>query len=380
MPRRVDSLNGLRGISALMIVLFHVRWTNHFTELHFFREAYLFVDVFFILSGFVLTKTYGDRIHTARDASGFLILRFFRIYPLHIAALLAFVLYELTKIPMSHFGLDAHPFRDSPFAFLSSLLLVQSFTFSDHLTWNVPSWSISSEAVAYVLFAGAATVGWLARREFVHCAIIVALGSYIMVLRYKGSLFAVTDLAVLRCLGGFLIGAVVAKAPDAVLARLSNTTLGAIAVVLIGAATAVLSLFSGYWEILAIPVFALLIFVLQLDKGFPARMLKSTPCMLMGQISYSMYMVHWFVLTLVGIILSRTVGDKAINYGQHLHYAYRIDPYLGDLGVACFVALIIFIATITYRFVEAPWRSFGRSLVSRDEAVTPAHYPASRAF
>jgi peptidoglycan/LPS O-acetylase OafA/YrhL len=49
MPRRFDSLDGLRGISALMIVLYHVRWSNHFTELHFFREAYLFVDVFFIL-------------------------------------------------------------------------------------------------------------------------------------------------------------------------------------------------------------------------------------------------------------------------------------------------------------------------------------------
>jgi peptidoglycan/LPS O-acetylase OafA/YrhL len=293
MPRRFDSLDGLRGISALMIVLYHVRWSNHFTELHFFREAYLFVDVFFILSGFVLTRTYADRLYTARDASDFLILRFFRIYPLHIAVLLAFVLYELTKIPMSHFGLDAHPFRDSPFAFLSNLFLVQSFTFSDHLTWNVPSWSISSEAVAYLLFAGATIVGLIARREFVHCGIIVAIGSYVMVLRYKGSLFAVTDLAVLRCLGGFLIGAVVAKVPHAAFARLSNAILGAIAVVLVGAATAVLSLFSGYWEILAIPVFALLILILQFDQGLPARLLKSPPCVFMGQISYSIYI--WYI-------------------------------------------------------------------------------------
>ena len=96
-PRRFESLDGLRGVAAIAVVLFHIRWSNHVTETHFVRESYLFVDLFFILSGFIITRAYGDQIRTLHQASKFLILRFFRLYPLHIAVLLVCVLYEMAS-------------------------------------------------------------------------------------------------------------------------------------------------------------------------------------------------------------------------------------------------------------------------------------------
>jgi len=82
MPRRYESLDGLRGISAIAVVLFYITWSNHITETHLIRESYVFVDLFFILSGFVSTRAYSTRVHTLREAGSFLTLRFFRIYPL----------------------------------------------------------------------------------------------------------------------------------------------------------------------------------------------------------------------------------------------------------------------------------------------------------
>jgi peptidoglycan/LPS O-acetylase OafA/YrhL len=158
MSRRFQSLDGLRGIAAIMIVLFHVRWSNHLTETHFVREAYLFVDLFFILSGFIITKAYGDRIHALHQAGGFLILRFFRVYPLHIAVLSVFVFYELAKLAAIHAGLPAQPFQQSNagWTLLANVFLLQCLVVLGAPAWNVPSWSISCEAVAYVLFAAAA--------------------------------------------------------------------------------------------------------------------------------------------------------------------------------------------------------------------------------
>ena len=78
--KRYEALDGLRGIAALLVVLFHIHWTNHITNTNAIRHAFLFVDLFFMLSGFVLTASYLDRIRSGVQVRHFLRLRFFRIY------------------------------------------------------------------------------------------------------------------------------------------------------------------------------------------------------------------------------------------------------------------------------------------------------------
>jgi peptidoglycan/LPS O-acetylase OafA/YrhL len=59
---------------------FHVNWDNHVTGLHFFRQSFLFVDLFFILSDFIIATVYGRRIRTSSDALRFMTRRFFRLH------------------------------------------------------------------------------------------------------------------------------------------------------------------------------------------------------------------------------------------------------------------------------------------------------------
>lgn len=85
--RRYLVLDGLRGIAAVLVVLYHVEVPNHFTHNSFTRHGYLAVDLFLILSGFVISAAYSRQIFDAKSAVEFYWLRFFRIYPLHITML-----------------------------------------------------------------------------------------------------------------------------------------------------------------------------------------------------------------------------------------------------------------------------------------------------
>jgi peptidoglycan/LPS O-acetylase OafA/YrhL len=102
-----------------------------------------------------------------------------------------------------------------------------------------------------------------------------------------------------------------------------------------------------------VPIFGLLILLLQTDKRHPARILKSAPIAFLGRTSYSIYMVHWLPIVLAAALLKHTFGNKAV------------DPLWGDLGVAVMVILVVTIAAITYRNIEVPWRSFGRNMALR---------------
>src|SRR4051812_18997118 len=181
--RRFVALDGLRGLAALLIVLYHVRWTNHLSGSQFIQNSYLAVDLFFILSGFVISWAYRGKIGSAADAYRFLTVRLFRVYPLHLAALLALAAFETAKLIALHRGAtvpDQMPFTgsNSVSGLIASLLMVQSWGILDHLGWNWPSWSIGAECLAYVAFALAAWGGWLRRRWVVPVSAALGLMAY----------------------------------------------------------------------------------------------------------------------------------------------------------------------------------------------------------
>src|SRR5215469_14862557 len=101
----IAALTSLRGVAAVGVLLLHFR--NQFGPTinpdrftHFFVRSYLFVDFFFILSGFVIALSYGSMFSRGinlRDYIAFLIKRLARIYPLHIVLLVGFVVSESAK-------------------------------------------------------------------------------------------------------------------------------------------------------------------------------------------------------------------------------------------------------------------------------------------
>jgi peptidoglycan/LPS O-acetylase OafA/YrhL len=157
-------LTGVRFFLALGVVLFHFQlyWTLPPEAAGLLNRARLGVDVFFILSGFILTHVYlqGDR---PPDYRRFLAARFARIYPAHLFILLAMVGLVLAA-PV--FGIGLEPGRFNPGDFMQTLLLVQAWFPRDTLAlWNGPAWSLSAEWFAYLGFPAFAWIALRLRRR-----------------------------------------------------------------------------------------------------------------------------------------------------------------------------------------------------------------------
>ena len=97
-------LDSWRGVAALLVALFHLNLYSAIYTLDFVRNAYLFVDFFFVLSGFVISYSYGDRLKTFDELGEFAIRRFGRLWPLHAVVLLAFVAAESAKAVLAARG------------------------------------------------------------------------------------------------------------------------------------------------------------------------------------------------------------------------------------------------------------------------------------
>ncbi len=99
---RFEALDALRGVCALLVVLFHIPIYHALRDVGAFANLQFCVDMFFALSGFVLCHAYGRRLNDGADGVRFMAMRFARLWPLHIVMLALFVLLELGKLVFSH--------------------------------------------------------------------------------------------------------------------------------------------------------------------------------------------------------------------------------------------------------------------------------------
>src|SRR5438128_7978147 len=88
---RFEALDGWRGVCACFVILFHFHGYSPLYSSGLVRNSYLFVDFFFVLSGFVISWNYAHRLDTPAGVMRFLVLRLGRVYPLHVFMLLCFV-------------------------------------------------------------------------------------------------------------------------------------------------------------------------------------------------------------------------------------------------------------------------------------------------
>lgn len=152
----LHQLTGIRGLAAFIVVFYHIEsylapYVNHIT-LTVIKHGYLAVDFFFILSGFVIAFNYFEKLSlpSKKIIYQFYIKRIARIYPLHLLVLLTYL-----SIPIAYLmtGKDlGETNKFSQESFLLSLFLMQAWGWVESLTWNIPSWSISTEMMAYLLF------------------------------------------------------------------------------------------------------------------------------------------------------------------------------------------------------------------------------------
>ncbi|MDR3373301.1 MAG: acyltransferase [Ancalomicrobiaceae bacterium] len=379
---RFVALDGWRGLSALTVALFHLHANSHLYTFGIIRNSYLFVDFFFVLSGFVVTSAYLDRLGTARGGTTFLLRRFGRLYPLHLAVTSLFVLIEFGKFLAASRGLapqtPAFSGETSFGALIYNLLLVHSLGLTNGTTWNFPSWSISVEFYTYVLFALAVTVSARigAGGRVVLFAGLALAGALITVGWSTNGMDVTYDLGFFRCVYGFFFGAIAewlyAGSISPRFARMSRASttileLAAVSLTIVFVSNAERYAVSFLAPVVFLPV--VLIFAGQ--RGLLSAVLSSRPMRAIGDWSYSIYMIHAFIVVdVVGrlVALARRVlpfdfgpvpdptGDLIFDFGS---------PFWGDGLVLAYAALVLAVASLSYRYVEWPARRFFNRLADR---------------
>lgn len=148
--RDIKALTGLRGYAALMVCLHHYNYRKTGTWFYdLVAKGDWGVIVFFVLSGFILAYVYQDwfrRGWNRAEYLRFLRLRIARIYPLHLLTLLLWLLMIMR-------GRILQGENDTTYTFGLNILLVHAWGFTPSISWNQPSWSISSEFFCYLLFS-----------------------------------------------------------------------------------------------------------------------------------------------------------------------------------------------------------------------------------
>ncbi len=355
-PDVLDPLTSVRFFLALGVVLFHFQlyWTLPPESAGLLNRARLGVDVFFILSGFILTHVYlqGDRAPGYRR---FLAARFARIYPAHLFILLAMLALVLLA-PMVGVGLE--PGRFNPTDFAGTLLLVQAWFPRETLAlWNGPAWSLSAEWFAYLAFpAYAALALRLRSRPWVlialATALFVALDAFYRVHFGRVLPRAEDSLGILRIIPEFLYGMGLYYLGQ----RWTPSSLTAVTAAL-GTTAAILGLMQiGADDRFIVAAAGPFILSLALLAKARVRTFLSHPAALFaGEASFALYLVHIPIL-----MVWRNAAQAVAGWPGD----YRMG--LGELSAM--LVLTLAAAAAIHVFIEQPGRRWLRARMTSQRA------------
>lgn len=368
---RFDALDGWRGLCALWIVLYHFRAVSHVYDWPWVRTGDIAVDFFFVLSGFVIAHAYGNRLDGARERLQFLVRRFGRLYPLHIATLAIVFGLELARYLVglqtgNPVGRPTFTEDTSPLALGLNVLLLHAWGFLKNFSWNVPSWSISVEWALCLLTALLSVL-----RRPLMVAIVFATGGFLTI-AWMSSLPIFPfegHSALARGVYGFFLGVIVyhlhRRFGGAALMR--TGWLEWLAPVLLA-----LTVVFKHEQVFVLPplLFAALVFIFASQSGPVSRLLTWRPFTLVGEISYSIYLVHYVIVLVVfggAVVLGSRLGfDPIVERGVHKASLINMpNLWAGDLASLVFLALTIAVSWCTYSLIEKPGRDWFNGLAKK---------------
>ncbi len=367
-------MDSWRGIAALLVAIFHLNILSAIYSLEFIRNSYLFVDFFFVLSGFVITHSYADRLGTLEGVGTFALRRLGRLWPLHVVVLLALVIVEGARAVSAARGASFYspPFTGSTslHSILTNLLFGQSFGVEQQLTWNPPSWSICAEFWTYLIFATALLIGstWLRRFRFATEALLAAVliaSVCILVLFARDGIDATYDLGLARCVYGFFIGHLTYRLWQAA-SHLELRT-GLVEVwVLIAAVVYVSAAGHTAFTFVAPLVFGLVVFTFAFETGPVSSLMLNRGNAWLGRISYSIYMWQAFIIfnfvdrpvsmleKITGHSFTTTESASSALGGEAGKLIVLGGHVLPIIATLLFLGFLIVVASISYHLIEKP--------------------------
>ncbi len=349
-------MTGIRGVAALWVMLYHAQilagrdvGLPYLEKVRVFGQGWHGVDLFFMLSGFILMYAHERDFQVIRKDSlvRFAKLRFTRVYPLNLVVLLliaVFVAFQPGFVQWARVTFD--PFWFSRGAFVRTLFLATRWFLPGRGEWNQPVWSLSLEVLGYMMFP------WLAfcvlrvtrKWQIVGIASLSLVGSFV-VFAAQGSPFgtSIQQIAFVRMITCFVTGIAVFRLWT-LTAESGTKWAGRIAAI---SAAGILVASLSYRATLPLNfLFASLLYGLAFQRGFVNSFLSSRISIFFGEISFPLYLVHAVPLFwLRYCILS---NPAAYSHIQVL------------AALICWATGCILMATFLHYFVERPSHALGR--------------------
>ncbi|WP_316858858.1 acyltransferase [uncultured Cohaesibacter sp.] len=346
-----------RLLAALLVMFFHFgefgppAWKSFCDSM--IRLSPL-LDLFFIGSGLLIWVHYSDKLTSWADYRVFVLRRLARLYPLHIATLSVFCLaWAVAATGIVETNLVENY---SLSELMKQLLLVNAWGFSDSLTFNFVSWSLSAEWFCYLLFP---LIVFLFRKAGLKglVALLLVVVALLEGLTYWGLMPFPTWLeantwGAYRVFADFVLGAIIANLAFKKLLTIKSHVLAWAALALaIGVMLADLSW--GYWSIFAI-AFALYI-AAQVEINAPKSSAYLKPLMPISFVSFGIYMWHpVFAISIFG-----------------LGWMHFLEPrQIGGFTPLMIFAIVVSVTTayLSAKYFEAPCRQIILALVRRSPA------------
>jgi peptidoglycan/LPS O-acetylase OafA/YrhL len=298
-PTDLKPLTSLRFFAAAWVVLYDL-WPKLAGSpvSPLIAKGYLGVELFFVLSGFILCHVYLEAAGEGRfNYAGFLWARLSRIYPMHLATLAGLGLMGLSAEAA---GFQVDPSVLAWTSLPANLTLTQAWGMAPQSGWNHPSWSISAEWFAYLAFPLFAALAWkLRHRPYVAAvgALALLIGLYEEFPRFAGFPLDQATIAwgALRIVPSFAYGCAIylvwrSGAVNARILAISGALFSGACI--LGAAQLAAP------DTLIVGLFGPLILCLAALVATGSRLGSNPLLVYMGEISFSMYMivVPWSLL------------------------------------------------------------------------------------
>ncbi|MBU9310852.1 acyltransferase family protein [Burkholderia multivorans] len=373
MRENLKSLTTLRFFAAAAIAVHHTSWYfgygKHLSELF---PLDLGVSFFFVLSGFVLYYSH-PALPSVRDKARFVVARIARIWPAHVATLLLIIVF--LPYPWAAGPNDA---TQAP-PILANLLLLQSWIPLPHyfFSFNGVSWSISTEMFFYAMFPLLIWNWDRTKWAKIFCAALLAGACIAWATASHAPFLSTTNSESIdgfvyifppARLFEFAVGILTAWAwikyrnrflRLATPMQVVSVLLVAFGVPLVIKATSaaashgMISMAITKWlfESGSAPIFAIAIFSMAMTNGAVARLLSAKPLVLLGEISFSLYLTHQLLMR----ALDGTHSLSAFGSMSHQFFMYWVFA----LGLSFSL----------WTFIEKPCR---RTIVAKFDALWPA--------
>lgn len=374
MAKHIKSLTSLRGVAALLVVMHHFfgyllprvgSTVSSYSK--FFYNGYLGVDFFFILSGFIMTHVYANNFSSGVNSynyRAYLSSRFARIYPLHIFMLFLFIGVELAKIAYllctNGFSFDFstasfHPFTEKTnlTALFANIFLVQALDlsspplFGGNTYWNEPAWSISAEWIAYLLLPFLLFLLSKPNKFSASLVYISTLASLFFLIKLTyGHLDFLGLPSIVRCTLEGVLGIIIYQLYHSGTYEkylgLGSTTITSVIWICI-------VMHYDWHDLLIIPAFCLLILSASINRnnGFISKILNLRFLVYLGAISYSIYMVHWFIQSIIQLVWRHIFQ---VEFGSNFNVNESV------IALIICILLVLVTASWSYRFIELPMR------------------------